>query len=101
MRYSINDQLILSKYDHGQGLKTNVKSGFATTQQKTNLVSLELLVDAMLNNGNVVKAGSKVYFVEEFLYTDQVAKRVRSGGIVGGEFVVLDLKNAVAIEEKQ
>jgi hypothetical protein len=101
MKYSTNDQLILSKYDYGGGLKQRVKSGFASTEQKTNLVGLDLLVDAHLIGGKVLKAGSVIYFEEEFVYSDNIAKRVRTGMGLSVEFMVLDIKRAVAVEEKE
>ena len=43
MKTSYNDSLILETYKQGQGIKTEVKSGFAFVSQKSKLIGLKLL----------------------------------------------------------
>ena len=95
---SYNDRLILEAYLQGQGLKAEVKSGFAMVSQKKAVIGLTLLVDANLSSGKTLNKGSIVYFNEETLVDpNSGAKSVKKSDFIEGEFIVMDFRHAVAV----
>jgi len=106
MKVSLNGNLILTPYTKTKELKTKqVATGFAMTANKTGIDSLELLVDAVVNYGNmesrVVKKGSKVFFKEHLLYTQEWPRQVLDSKEHEEGFVVGNLKDVLYIEEKE
>lgn len=102
--YSLNDKLILEPYDHGQGLKTEIRNGLAFVQQKVNLVPLKVLVEARLNDGSYIPAGSLVYLEEDALCgkTASWAKTVRKCQALGEQpFIVVDKHHVVMVDTRE
>ncbi len=91
---SLNDFLIVEPYKQGQGLKAEVKNGFAFVKQKMELVPLKLLVEAKLTDGSYIPAGSSIYVQEEYLTTHEWAKKVKKAESALGsqEFIIVELK---------
>jgi hypothetical protein len=67
--------------------------------QKKDIVPLELLVSATLDDGRTISAGAKIYFSEESLMTQPWAKTPRKIPELLGdkEVLVVDLKDAVLV----
>lgn len=102
--YSMNDKLILEPYDHGQGLKTEIRNGLAFVQQKVNLVPLRVLVEARLNDGSYIPAGSVAYIEEDILCgkTATWAKTIRKCDALGDQrFIVVDKQHVVMVDTKE
>jgi len=98
MKFSLNDTFIVAPYQQGQGLKSNVKSGFAYIAQKQNLEPLKLLVDAKID-GQWVVAGSTIYVSEEVLTTMDWAKRIKTSPLTNGqEFIIIEKRYVSAID---
>lgn len=81
MKFSLNGNLILTPYKKTKELKTTqVATGFAVTANKIGIDYLELLVDATINlNNNQVmncRKGTKIYFKEETLHSQQWPRKV-------------------------
>lgn len=71
------NKIAVKAYKKERKLEAKVTSGFATTKQKSTLVGLEVLADAILFFGHepiVVEKGSTAYFKEEDLYANQWAR---------------------------
>lgn len=71
---TVNNKILCEAYGGGKGLKAEVKSGFATVQQKNSLVGLKTLALALVRNGDEIleiPAGSTLYFSEEIIYLHQ------------------------------
>lgn len=66
---SINNIIICKPYKGARGLKSKIHSGVAVVQQKTEVIGLEVLKDARINENLTIKAGDIVYIKEELLYT--------------------------------
>lgn len=98
MKYTINNQLALTPYNHGQGLKSSVKSGFAIVEQKIRAIPLTVLVDAKLSSGEVIPAGSTAFVLEETLKNEQSTLKIRTGTLFDGEYIVLDLRHILGFE---
>lgn len=94
---SLNGLLIVAPYDRGQGVKVEVKSGFATVAQKNDVVGLKLLVAVNLN-GKTYPAGSTVFFREDDLASKPWAKEIRK--VIGEQesFLIIDSKFALMIQ---
>lgn len=79
MMHTVN-KLALTPYNGVRKLEsTGENRGFATVKQKTKLVPLELVVDALIvtdRSEMTLKKGSKVYFKEETLATQQWSRQV-------------------------
>jgi uncharacterized protein YcnI len=80
MKVSVNNNLILSPYTKTKELKEKqVATGFSITANKIGVEPLELLVDTKIISGNIemdLKKGTKIYFKEETLYTQQWPRKV-------------------------
>jgi hypothetical protein len=95
---TVNNKLIVRPYKDAIGLKTEVKKGVSFVRQKINLVGVELVVDAKINNIDV-KAGSKVYLLEENFATGQYTVERQSPDIEGA-FVIIDSSHVIAVDHK-
>lgn len=66
---STNQMIIVKPYEGSKGLKAKISSGVAVVQQKTEVIGLEVLRDARINNDLTIKKGSIVFIKEEILAT--------------------------------
>lgn len=99
MIQSYNDTLVTEVYKQGQGLKSTEIKGFSFVSQKIGLVGLKLLIEAKLNDGSFVPAGSVAYIPEDHLSTLPFGKDVRTAKALGDtEFIMVPLRNVVFIE---
>lgn len=101
MNYSINGFFLVEPYLQGQGLKSEVKSGFSYVQQKSAVIGLKTLVDAKYDD-RIVKAGAIVFISEELLTTQEWAKKVKKADLTDGkEFVIVEARNIIGIKENE
>jgi len=89
---SHNGKLILEAYEQ-TGLKTQIKSGWATVSQKNELVGLKVLVNALLPDGIEIVAGSLAYIKEESLSTQPWAKARYKTKDSLGEFIIANISD--------
>jgi hypothetical protein len=100
MKTSQNDLIIMEPYKQGQGIKTEVKSGFAFAVQKTSLVGLTVLMDAKLSDGSFVPKRTKAYLREDELSTFPWAKDIKtSEALDKQEFIIVPLRNIVFFDD--
>jgi hypothetical protein len=93
MKSSIGNKVIVEAYQK-EGLKADVKNGFAMVQQKIHLKPLKVLVDACICVGNqtmMVKAGAHAFIKEESLHTQAWATKVLACDEIGVPFIIVDL----------
>ena len=95
---TVNNKLLVRPYKDGIGLKTEVKKGVAFVRQKINLIGVELVVDAKIND-KMYPAGSKVYLLEEHFAQGQYTIERQSPDIEG-PFVIIDSMHVVAVNHK-
>lgn len=88
--FSVNNRLIVETYKK-EGLKTEIRNGFALIDQKVSLKGLKVLVDAKLNDGTIVPSGSTAYVKEETLHNAAWAKTPLKCDTLSGTFMVMDL----------
>lgn len=102
MKTSLNGNLILKPYNKTKELRaTEVASGFVMTANKIGIESLELLVDAMIRLGDnqiTLPKGSKVYFKEETLHTQNWPRKIFESEEFPGGFVVGSISDVLFIE---
>lgn len=100
MKYSLNDTFITEVYKQGQGLRAEIKNGFASVAQKSHLHGLKLLVDAKLTDGKTVPAGSVIYVAEDILSTQEWAKRIKKADFLEEqEFIMIQKQHVAAIDD--
>ena len=100
MKTSYNDQIITEVYKQGQGLKTEIRGGFAFVSQKTQLAGLRVLVDAKLNDGSFICKGSTIFVAEDELSTMAWAKTPKTAETLDTkEFIVVPLRNVVFVDD--
>lgn len=100
--FTLNDLLAVEPYQQGQGLQGEVKNGFAFVKQKNTLAGLKLILEARLNDGSYIPAGSTIYIKEEFLMEHPWAKQIRKSNPTGNqEFILVELKNVVMIDTNE
>jgi hypothetical protein len=99
---SFNDTLILEPYQQGQGLKEEVRSGFAFVKQKSELFGLKVLVEAKLSDGTYIPAGSTAYISEELLSSQQWAKNAKTCAALGEQkFILVEMKYVNMIDPNE
>lgn len=88
---SYNNKLICETYKADRTLRKVVSSGFATVEQKSQVIGLSVLVDAKLANGDTVRAGSKAWIKEKLLRDGQAFKESYECDTLAEKFLVVDL----------
>jgi hypothetical protein len=95
-QFSLNNRFIVEAYQK-EGLKSEVKNGFATIQQKVALKGLKVLVEGRVVHGlssYIIPKGSTVYVKEERLHSPTgPANKVLSCEAVGQPFIIVDLND--------
>lgn len=88
---SYSNKLICETYKADRDLRKVVSNGFATVEQKSKIVGLTVLIDAKLLNGDIIRAGSKVFVKEATLRTSPALKESYECETMDQRFVVVDL----------
>lgn len=87
---SLNNRLIVEIYKK-EGLRSEVKNGFALVDQKTSVKGLTILVDTKLTDGTYIEAGSKAWVREEALHTRPWAQKALKSEAINQPFLIVDL----------
>lgn len=98
---SVNNKIFCEPYLGGKGLKSEVKSGFATVQQKNNLVPLKVVANAQVRHGDQILSipkGSVLYFSEEMLYLHQQYHNPVKSSALGIDFVIANFEHVLGVE---
>jgi hypothetical protein len=98
---SVNNKIFCEAYSGGKSLKSEVKSGFATIQQKNNLVGLRVLADATVAFGTKtldIPKGSVVFFNEETLYIHQQYHAPIKNNVFDEPCVVADFNHVIGVK---
>ena len=90
MRQSFGNSVMLEPYKHGQGVKTEIRGGFAFASQKKTLVPLKVMVNAWHPNGTMILAGSIAYLKEDKVTVEGWAKDVRKVEGTDLEVIIVD-----------
>jgi hypothetical protein len=98
---TVNNKIFCEPYTGGKGLKSEVKSGFATVQQKNNLVGLKVLATATVRNGDKlleIPQGAVVFFNEETLYLHQQYHTPIKNDILKEPCVIADFAHVIGVK---
>lgn len=98
---TVNNKIFCEPYTGGKGLKSEVKSGFATVQQKNNLVGLKVLANAVVKHGDrlmEIPKGSVLYFNEETLYVQQQYHAPLKNDVLGEPCVIADFSHVIGVK---
>jgi len=87
---SFNGKLVLEAYKHTE-LKAEIKSGWASVNQRNSLKGLTVLIRAVLPDGTLVPAGSTAYIKEESLHTQPWAKAKLKSDTLKEEFILVGM----------
>jgi hypothetical protein len=95
---SINNLVVCKPYGGSRGLRANVSSGVAVLQQKTQVIGLEVLMDA---EDLGISKGDLVYVKEEILYNhkDTYSNPLKCEK-VDGPFILAHYAHVVMVEKK-
>lgn len=66
---SYNQQVICEPYLGARGIKSKISSGVAIVQQKTSVIGLKVLRDAVIDDSITIKKGDTLFIKEEILHT--------------------------------
>jgi hypothetical protein len=95
---SLNNRLVVETYKK-EAPRSEVRNGFASIGQKLNLKGLTVLVNAQLNDGTLVVAGSKAFIKEEILHTQQWAQKMFEPiSFISVPFLIVDLTHVEFIQ---
>lgn len=97
---ALNNLFILEPYKQGQGIKGEMVGGLFVPGQRHNLVGLKLLVDSNID-GTTFKAGSIAYLQEDFLSTNDTAKRIRKCDGISGDFIQIESRHVVMVKPNE
>jgi hypothetical protein len=101
---SLNNRFILEPYSGDRTLKSKNEVGFALVQQKTSIVGLRLLMDAVVFSGTQCgvpySKGSLAYIKEELLFTQPWASKVYESDAIEGKFIIVDAAHIEFVVEK-
>jgi hypothetical protein len=100
---SLNNKVICEPYTGGKGLKSEVKSGFASIKQKNSLVGLKVLVEATITVGSKIiniPAGSIAFFNEETLYLHQQYHNPIENEVLGQPFIIAESAHIIMVGNK-
>jgi len=98
----VNGNIICKPHNLSGGLKSEVKSGFAFVQNKTDIIALEVLVDGHIGKADIkshVSVGTIVYVKEERLTTMAWGKTVFK--LAGKEVILIPSEEIVAVEREK
>lgn len=88
------NKIAIKPYTKERKLEAKVNSGFAVTKQKSTLVAVEVMAEAVLFFGSeeplTIPKGSKAYFKEEDLYANQWARHKYEAEDVEEEFALAE-----------
>lgn len=87
---SFNGKLVLEAYNQTE-LRAEVKSGWATLNQRNSLKGLTVLIQANLPDGSIVPVGSTAYIKEESLHTQPFAKARLKSDTLKQEFILVGI----------
>jgi hypothetical protein len=95
----VNNNIICKPHNLSGGLKSEVKSGFAFVQNKTDIVALKVLSEGEIVEGSfkrTILANSTIYVKEERLTTMPWGKTVFK--LAGEEVILIPGNEVIAIE---
>jgi hypothetical protein len=98
---TVNNKILCEAYGGGKGIRAEVKSGFATVQQKNNLVSLKTLATALVRSGDEIleiPAGSTLYFSEEVIYLHQQYHTTIKNDLFEQPAILADFSHVIGFE---
>lgn len=98
---TVNNKIFCEPYSGGKDLKSEVKSGFATVQQKNNLVGLRVLADAVVKNGDKlleIPKGSVVLFNEETLFLQKQYHTPIKNDFLKEPCIIADFSHVVGVQ---
>lgn len=94
---SFNGKIILEAYTHTE-VKADIRSGWATINQKTSLKGLTVLIQAILSDGTIIPSGSTAYIKEELLHTQPWAKNKLKSDTLSKEFIIVGMNEIEYID---
>ena len=98
MKMTSLDGIALCKPYKHEGLKAEVKSGFASVSQKTGVVPLEAIVPGKVRDTMFMK-GQTIYVLEEDLVTAAWGKAVRRVEGQEESFIIVPEKSIIAVSD--
>lgn len=90
--FSENHKILVEPYKSDRAIRGEVKKGFSTIAQKSNLVGLRVIVGA-----GIADKGQIAYFKEEDLHAQAWAKTVFSCKDLEEKFIIADSRSIVMI----
>jgi hypothetical protein len=97
-----NGNIICKPHNLSGGLKSEVKAGFAFVQQKTDIVSLEVVMDCSIlenpNHKQFIPAGSLIFVKEERLTTTPWGKTTMK--LSGKDVILVPGSEVIAISSQ-
>ena len=94
---SFNGKLILEAYKQTE-IRAEIKSGWATPNQRSCLKGLKVLFDARLSDNVLVPAGSTAFIKEESLHTQPWAKNKLKCDSLTEEFIIVNMNEVEYVE---
>jgi hypothetical protein len=101
---AINGRVIVETYKEDRALKSKVQNGFATIEQKSQLVGLKALADGLLTaaqgESQYVAKGDVVYIREALLRDAAWAKVSFTADLIEGNFMIVESQYVEFVAQK-
>jgi len=93
------NNLIVAEPYKTQGVTTTVNKGFASVDQKVNLIPLKVLITSKLATGDSVTANDNIYIKQHTLETNPNYKNALK--MNGLDVILVELKDVILVEHTE
>ena len=97
---SFNNQIVAEPYKGSRGIKSKVSSGVAVIQQKSGVIGLKVLENAVINDQLTIKKGDTVFLREEVLHVNSQYSNVLECSTIKKPFTLINFAHVVFVEVK-
>jgi len=97
---SFNHQIITEPYKGSTGIKSKISSGVAVVQQKSGVIGLKVLRDAIVDDALTIKKGATVYVREDILHTNKNYAHPLECDEISEPFVLMNFAHVAFVKEK-
>jgi hypothetical protein len=100
MIQSYNHQIITEPYTGATGIKSKITSGVSVVQQKSGVIGLKVLQDAVIDDKLTIKKGSTVFIKEEILHVNKNYSHPLECSKLNFSFVLMNFAHVAFVEGK-
>lgn len=97
---SYNHQIITEPYTGSTGIKSKISSGVAVVQQKSGVIGLKVLQDAVVDDALTLSKGDVVYIREDILHVNKQYSHPLECSEMSKPFVLINFSHVAFVNKK-